>query len=344
MRFAAAALIGTTYAVKLTPDGLINGLNVPITEVDRGLINGLIMPDVPTFTPGLIPPKEETTTIDNPTLPPVDPTEDAVDLPETMIFDGIADFASHHIDDDGNKAIDNFEWTKMVDWVSDQNVKLGLGLTEADREGAMAFWDEISTCWGEGESRGCAVTVEDFETAFAAALAETDFTPYVAKIAELLEDPATAAPIFDGIAAIASHHIDASGDDVIDVDEWTYMIEWVAYQNDEFDLGLGEDDVEAAWDFFYAGATAYGEGDDMAFMYIVEDFETDFAAALAETDFSPIVAKIAELFEALPEGTEWCTEEGWCYYEVIYCDGEGACAGEGEATDGEVTDEESELT
>jgi len=85
----------------------------------------------------------------------------------------------------------------------------------------------------------------------------------------------------------------------------------------------------------------------MACEYLVEDFKTDFAATLASTDFSPIVAQIAGFFEDLPEGTEWCNGDGWCYYEVIYCDGEGACAdeGEGEAEDdttgmGEGTGEE----
>jgi len=35
----------------------------------------------------------------------------------------------------------------------------------------------------------------------------------------------------------------------------------------------------------------------MACEYLVEDFKTDFAATLASTDFSPFVAKIADLFD-----------------------------------------------
>ena len=90
MRFAAAALIGTTYAVKLTND-------------------------------------EPTATT----------TETSA---ETMIIDAVAEEAASHIDENGNQVIDVNEWGGLVDLVSEANIELGLGLTEADEEAAWDFF------------------------------------------------------------------------------------------------------------------------------------------------------------------------------------------------------------
>ena len=60
-------------------------------------------------------------------------------------------------------------------------------------------------------------------TDFAATLDSTDFSPFVAKIADILEDlPETM--IIDAVAEEAAHHIDDDGNDVIDINEFGAMV------------------------------------------------------------------------------------------------------------------------
>jgi len=51
--------------------------------------------------------------------------------------------------------IDVNEWGGLVGLVSDANVELGLGLTEADEEAAWDFFYDGSTCWFEEEDMVC---------------------------------------------------------------------------------------------------------------------------------------------------------------------------------------------